>query len=58
MFQIWRRSRRYAALGNRTEPQNKRMHLTVGALVKGTAPPAGDARCWADVPGGHADERG
>jgi hypothetical protein len=29
-------------------PQNKRMHLTVGALATSTAPPAGDAQRSAD----------
>lgn len=33
------------------EPQNKAMHLTVGALATRTAPPAGDRRCYADSMG-------
>jgi hypothetical protein len=33
-----------------TERPNKGMQLTVGAMVRGGAPPAADARRWADKP--------
>ncbi len=29
--------------------QNKALHQTVGAMVAGGAPPAGERQCWADM---------